>query len=96
MLPVIKAAFDALTTDVTWKVVLDKHGLTNITKENLVDMLLAAIPERHEVSIHEPQIVVMVQVTQKTCGVALLKDYDALCEYNIRKLILQRASIGTV
>ena len=92
LLPVIKSHFESLSLDHTWKLVLDKHGLTNISKEGLLQLLQEVIPERHEVSIHEPEIVVMVQITQRMCGVSFLKDYDLLCEYNIRKLILQRNS----
>ena len=92
LLPMIQSAFTRLPVDTTWKVVLDKHGLTNLTKEILIDLLQGAIPERHEVSIYDPNIVIMVQITQQMCGVGLLKDYDALCEYNLRKRIASSAS----
>ena len=92
MLPLIKNKFDRLSTDVTWKLELDTHGLTDIKKDVLVTLLHEVIPDRHEVSIHEPELSVIVQVTTQVCGVALLRDYDAFEGYNLRKVILSRYS----
>lgn len=90
MIPHMRSFFESVP-DQTWKIVFDKHGLTNLTKERIVEMAQANIPERHEVSIHAPDTVIMVQTTQALCGMSFMRDYDTLCEYNIRKLITTRA-----
>lgn len=91
MIPHIQSHFEACP-DQTWKVVLDKHGLTNITRDNVISLAQTVIPERHEVSIQCPDTVIMIQITQTLCGLSFLRDYEALCEYNIRKLIALRTS----
>lgn len=90
IVPLVKAKFASFTDDITWKLELDRHGLTNITKESAIECLHSVIDPRHEVSIFNPDVVVMIQVTTQTCGVSLLRGFDKLCNYNLRKLILER------
>ena len=94
IVPAISAKFKSFEADVTWKIVLDKHGLTNLTKEKIIDMTQSVIEERHEVSISSPEIVIMIQVCQSMCGVGFLREYEELAEYNIRRLIANRISNG--
>ena len=89
MIPQIQAYFRE-GADQTWKIVFEKHGLTNITKDKIIELTQAVIPDRHEISIQKQDIVVMIQTTQSLCGLSFLKDYECLCEYNIRKLIASR------
>ncbi len=88
--PYIRDKFRLLTTDTTWKVVFDKHGETNITRERVIELAHSVIPEQHEASVHEPQIVILVHIFQSICGVGLLRDYDQLSQYNIRKLVTSK------
>ena len=91
MLPLIRTSFKSFSEDVTWKVVFEKHSLTDMTKEALIDALHDCIEARHEVSIYEPQISILIQVTTQVCGVALVKDFDKFEGYNLRKFILARS-----
>jgi hypothetical protein len=90
VVPLVKEKFASFPDDLTWKLEFDRHGLTNITKESAIGCLHDVIDPRHEVSIHNPDVVVMIQVTTQTCGVSLLRGFDKLCNYNLRKLILER------
>ena len=85
--PYIAQKFSAFDSDRTWKLVLEKHGLTNLTKDNVIALLREAIEPRHEASISSPEIVVMVHAFPSMCGVGFLEDYENLAEYNVRKLI---------
>ena len=91
MTPVIKNKFEGFTEDVTWKIQLDTHGLTDIKKDVLVTLLNDVIQSRHEVSIHEPEVSIIIQVTTQVCGVSLVRDFDAFEGYNLRKVILNRS-----
>ena len=88
--PAIRSRFKSLSKDVTWKVVYDKHGECNLSKEKAIELIQSAIEDRHEVSIHEPEITIMIHIFQSMMGVGFLRDYDSLCEYNIRKLVASR------
>jgi hypothetical protein len=90
MLPVVSANFKAFTNDVTWKLVFEKHSLTDMTKDGLINALHDSIEARHEVSIYEPQITILVQITTQVCGVALVEDFDKFEAYNLRKFIISR------
>jgi hypothetical protein len=92
--PAIKQKFEGIEKDVTWKVIFDKHGETNISKEKVIDLAHSVIPERHESSVHEPEIVILVHIFQSICGVGFVREYDQLCQYNIRKLITKRIQEG--
>jgi tRNA(Ser,Leu) C12 N-acetylase TAN1 len=95
VVPAIESKFKGLDRDTTWKIVFDKHGLTNITKDRAIELAQSTIEERHEVSITDPDIVIMIQITHTICGVSFLPDYDQLAEYNIRKLVSRRAQKGS-
>jgi len=88
--PAIAAKFKSLQHDVTWKVVYDKHGESNLSKDKAIDLIQSVIEDRHEVSIHSPDITIMIHIFQSMLGVGFLRDYDKLCEYNIRKLVASR------
>lgn len=89
-LPAIKSKFQSLSDDVTWKVVYDKHGESNLSRDKAIEMIQSVIEDRHEVSIHAPDVTIMIHIFQSMLGVGFLKDYDSLCEYNIRKLVASR------
>ena len=89
-LPAIAAKFKSFPADVTWKVVYDKHGESNLSREKAIELIQSVIEDRHEVSIHAPDVTVMIHVFQSMLGVGFLRDYDSLCEYNIRKLVASR------
>lgn len=88
--PQIAKKFAGYAVDRSWKLIFDKHALTNLSKENVLDLLHSAIEERHEASITAPDVVLMVQTFQSVCGIAFLENYDELAEYNIRKLVSKR------
>lgn len=89
-LPAIASKFKSMEKDITWKVVYDKHGESNISKEKAIDLIQSVIEDRHEVSIHSPDVTIMIHVFQSMLGIGFLRDYDKLCEYNIRKLVASR------
>jgi hypothetical protein len=95
VVPAIHKKFKEFSEDVSWKVIFDRHGLTNLTKDKAIELAQGVIDDRHEVSIFEPDIVIMIQITQSMCGVGFLKEYDQLCEYNLRKLILNRSKTNS-
>ena len=88
IVPLISSEFKLFTTDVTWKVALEKHGLSDISKDEVIKVLHEQIDPRHEVSIHEPEITVVIQVTTQLCGVSLVKEFDKFESFNLRKFIL--------
>lgn len=89
-LPAIANKFKSLQNDITWKVVYDKHGESNLSKDKAIELIQSVIEDRHEVSIHSPDITIMIHIFQSMLGVGFLRDYDKLCEYNIRKLVASR------
>ena len=94
ILPILKRRFDSFTESVTWKLVYEKHGLTNLTREALIEMVHAVIDEKHEVSVHEPQFTILVHMTIHSCGVAIVSKFEELDEFNVRKLIIRRQNEG--
>jgi hypothetical protein len=90
ILPILKRRFDSFTDSVTWKLVYEKHGLTNLTREALIEMVHAVINEKHEVSVHEPEVTILVHLTIHSCGVAIVSKFEELSEFNLRKLIIRR------
>lgn len=93
-IPLIGKKFAEYSGDRTWKLVFEKHALTNLDKELVLSLIHEVIPERHEASITSPDVVVMVQTFQTTCGVGFLEDFEILEEYNIRKLIFKNSKIS--
>jgi tRNA(Ser,Leu) C12 N-acetylase TAN1 len=88
--PAIETKFKSFPSDVTWKVVYEKHGESNLTREKAIELAESVIEDRHEVSIHNPDIVIKIHIFQSMCGMGFLRDYDNLCEYNIRKLVTSK------
>ncbi|KDQ57361.1 hypothetical protein JAAARDRAFT_35992 [Jaapia argillacea MUCL 33604] len=70
----------------TYKIEIRSRHHNTISRDSIIQEVVACIPSQHKVDLSDPDVFVLVELFRSVCGMSVVEDYYQLQKFNVMEI----------